>query len=167
MRPAKASMIGSRAAPKVEAKEAEMASPVCWTRAAPSSAANDIIVDLIDEYNEIEEAPDVDVVLRTTGERRLSDFLLLQCNYSLIYFEEKHFPEFRLRDVWRVLLFSLTHSSALLHVKEKHWKRRTTRSSDCDSGRVLRQQRFLSWVEKERLEYLLRLSSDDTSTTEK
>lgn len=39
VRPSLASTIGSRAAPKVEAKEAEMASPVCWTRAAPSSAA--------------------------------------------------------------------------------------------------------------------------------
>ncbi|CAN8028933.1 unnamed protein product [Ixodes persulcatus] len=127
---------------------------------------SDITVGLINEYNEIEDAPDVDVLLRTSGERRLSDFLLLQCNYSLIYFEKKHFPEFKLRDVWRVLLFSSMHSSGLLHVKEKHWKRQTTRSSNSDSDRVLRQQRFLSWVEKERLEYLLRLSSDDTSTTE-
>ncbi|KAM7285228.1 hypothetical protein ISCGN_032186 [Ixodes scapularis] len=129
--------------------------------------SSDITVDLIYEYNKIEDAPDVDVLLRTSGERRLSDFLLLQCNYSLIYFERKHFPEFKLRDVWRALLFSSTQSSAFMHVKEKHWKRRTTRSSDCDSGRVLRQQTFLSWVEKERLEYLLRLSSDDTSTIKK
>ncbi|KAM7284961.1 putative undecaprenyl pyrophosphate synthetase [Ixodes scapularis] len=73
---------------------------------------SDITEDLIDEYNKIEDAPDVDFLLRTSGERRLSDFLLLQSNYSLIQVERKYFPECTPRDVWRALLSFSQNSSA-------------------------------------------------------
>ncbi|CAN8029045.1 unnamed protein product [Ixodes persulcatus] len=75
---------------------------------------SDITEDLIDDYNKIEDAPDVDFLLRTSGERRLSDFLLLQSNYSLIHVERKYFPECTPRDVWRALLSFSENSSALL-----------------------------------------------------
>ncbi|CAN8011339.1 unnamed protein product [Ixodes pacificus] len=75
---------------------------------------SDITEDLIDEYNKIEDAPDVDFLLRTSGERRLSDFLLLQSNYSLIQVQRKYFPECTPRDVWRALLSYSQNSSAPL-----------------------------------------------------
>ncbi|KAG0426543.1 hypothetical protein HPB47_026343 [Ixodes persulcatus] len=137
---------------------------LCWhcpTSARASRTVSDITEDLIDDYNKIEDAPDVDFLLRTSGERRLSDFLLLQSNYSLIHVERKYFPECTPRDVWRALLSFSENSSALLRVKEEHRNRKIRSRSHCDSNRVLRQQIFLSRVEKERLEYLLRLSQDD------
>jgi len=39
-------------------------------------------------------APDVDLLIRTGGEQRLSDFLLWECAYAELYFSPVHWPEF-------------------------------------------------------------------------
>lgn len=39
-------------------------------------------------------APDVDLVIRTAGEQRLSDFLLWECAYAEFYFTERMWPDF-------------------------------------------------------------------------
>lgn len=39
-------------------------------------------------------APDVDLVIRTAGEKRLSDFLLWECAYAEFVFLDKTWPEF-------------------------------------------------------------------------
>jgi undecaprenyl diphosphate synthase len=36
----------------------------------------------------------VDLLIRTGGERRLSDFLLWECAYAELYFTERLWPEF-------------------------------------------------------------------------
>jgi undecaprenyl diphosphate synthase len=44
-------------------------------------------------------APDVDLVIRTGGERRLSDFLLWECAYAELYFTDVMWPEFGPNDL--------------------------------------------------------------------
>jgi len=44
--------------------------------------------------NEDRSAPDVDVLIRTSGEQRLSDFLLWECAYAELMFVEDMWPEF-------------------------------------------------------------------------
>jgi undecaprenyl diphosphate synthase len=39
-------------------------------------------------------APDVDLLIRTGGEQRLSDFLLWECAYAELYFTEHMWPDF-------------------------------------------------------------------------
>jgi len=39
-------------------------------------------------------APDLDLVIRTSGEQRLSDFLLLECAYAELYFTDQLWPDF-------------------------------------------------------------------------
>lgn len=39
-------------------------------------------------------APDVDLLIRTGGEQRLSDFLLWECAYAELYFTPRMWPEF-------------------------------------------------------------------------
>jgi undecaprenyl diphosphate synthase len=43
---------------------------------------------------EDEAAPDVDLLVRTGGEQRLSDFLLWECAYAELYFWPRMWPEF-------------------------------------------------------------------------
>jgi short-chain Z-isoprenyl diphosphate synthase len=47
--------------------------------------------------------PDPDLVIRTSGEQRLSGFLLWQSAYSEIWFTEAYWPEFRHVDFLRAL----------------------------------------------------------------
>ena len=44
--------------------------------------------------------PDPDLVLRTSGEMRISNFLLWQISYAEIIFTAKLWPEFRKADLW-------------------------------------------------------------------
>ena len=44
--------------------------------------------------NEQSSVPDVDLLVRTGGERRLSDFLLWECAYAELYFTEVMWPDF-------------------------------------------------------------------------
>ena len=38
--------------------------------------------------------PDPDLIIRTAGEKRLSNFLLYQCAYSEFYFTDAFWPDF-------------------------------------------------------------------------
>jgi len=44
-------------------------------------------------------APDVDLLIRTGGEQRLSDFLLWECAYAELLFIEKRWPDFDAADL--------------------------------------------------------------------
>ena len=48
-------------------------------------------------------APDVDLLIRTGGEQRLSDFLLWECAYAELVFTRKMWPEFRATDLQEAL----------------------------------------------------------------
>ena len=47
--------------------------------------------------------PDPDLLIRTGGERRLSNFLLWQLSYSEIYFIKKLWPDFKIKDFNNIL----------------------------------------------------------------
>jgi undecaprenyl diphosphate synthase len=44
-------------------------------------------------------AADVDLLIRTGGEQRLSDFLLWECAYAELYFTDRMWPDFRAADL--------------------------------------------------------------------
>ncbi len=44
-------------------------------------------------------APEVDLLIRTGGEQRLSDFLLWECAYAELYFTERKWPDFGKADL--------------------------------------------------------------------
>jgi undecaprenyl diphosphate synthase len=49
------------------------------------------------------EPRDVDLLIRTGGERRLSDFLLWESAYAELYFTERMWPDFDQEDLARAL----------------------------------------------------------------
>lgn len=51
----------------------------------------------LSEHSEI--LPDVDLLIRTSGEQRLSDFLLWECAYAELYFTQTLWPDFGRTDL--------------------------------------------------------------------
>ena len=49
--------------------------------------------------------PDVDLVVRTSGEQRLSNFFLWQCAYSEFYFTEVLWPDFHEKQLTDALVW--------------------------------------------------------------
>ncbi len=49
------------------------------------------------------DSPDVDLLIRTGGEKRLSDFLLWECAYAELYFTPVLWPDFREEDLTTAL----------------------------------------------------------------
>ena len=63
----------------------------------------DIDEDLIKRYLYYPNMPDPDIVIRTGGEERISNFLLYQIAYSELFFVDVYFPEFRRIDFLRII----------------------------------------------------------------
>ncbi len=55
---------------------------------------DDITADLVGRSMWLEGIPDPDLMIRTSGELRLSNFLLWQLSYSELYFTNTHWPDF-------------------------------------------------------------------------
>jgi undecaprenyl diphosphate synthase len=47
--------------------------------------------------------PDVDLLIRTGGEQRLSDFLLWECAYAELWFSDRMWPDFTVADLARAI----------------------------------------------------------------
>jgi len=58
---------------------------------------------LFARYLYTEGIPDPDLIIRTSGEERLSGFLSWQSAYSELYFTETFWPAFRKIDFWRAI----------------------------------------------------------------
>jgi undecaprenyl diphosphate synthase len=56
---------------------------------------------------------DVDLVIRTSGERRLSDFLLWESAYAELYFTDRLWPDFDADD--------LAEALASFHTRERRF----------------------------------------------
>ena len=58
-------------------------------------AADDITVESFARHLYLPDVPDPDLIIRTSGEMRLSNFLLWQAAYSELYVTETFWPDFR------------------------------------------------------------------------
>ena len=47
--------------------------------------------------------PDVDLLIRTSGEKRISNFLLWQIAYAELYFTDTLWPDFRKADLFKAI----------------------------------------------------------------
>lgn len=81
-----------------------------WDMAhAAKSIAEDVVagklqtdqinVDLFDKYVSLNDLPAVDLLIRTGGDYRLSNFLLWQAAYAELYFTDTLWPEFTIKEL--------------------------------------------------------------------
>ena len=68
-----------------------------------TEVADSLTVDDISKFLYTRGQPDPDLVIRTSGEQRLSGFLMWQSAYSEFYFCEALWPAFRKIDFLRAL----------------------------------------------------------------
>ncbi len=62
-----------------------------------------ITPDLITQRMRTASIPEVDYIIRTSGEERLSGFLPWQSDYSELYFAKKYWPDFEKKDLEKAL----------------------------------------------------------------
>ncbi|HHU75052.1 MAG TPA: isoprenyl transferase [Clostridiales bacterium] len=64
---------------------------------------NDIDVTVFERYLDTADIPDPDLLIRTSGEVRLSNFLLWQLAYTEFYFPEVLWPDFNKEELWKAV----------------------------------------------------------------
>lgn len=66
-------------------------------------SVKDIDENMVSSYLYTKDVPDPDLIFRTSGEERISNFLLWQLAYSELYFSDVYWPALRKRDFLRAI----------------------------------------------------------------
>lgn len=77
---------------------AEAAKTLAADVAAGKLAIDDINQDVVGERISLSDLPPPDLLIRTGGDHRISNFLLWQCAYAEFWFTEKYWPDFKEAD---------------------------------------------------------------------
>ena len=67
-------------------------------------AAEDVNEELFSSYLTTQNLPDPDLLIRTGGEKRISNFLLWQLSYAELYFTDIYWPDFRENEFYEAIL---------------------------------------------------------------
>ena len=59
--------------------------------------------ELVSDNLHTKNIPDPDILIRTGGEKRLSNFLLWQLSYAELFFSDKNWPDFSFSDLKRIV----------------------------------------------------------------
>lgn len=66
-------------------------------------SSNDLNEELISTYLSTKDIPDPDLLIRTGGEQRISNFLLWQLAYAELYFTDTYWPDFNDEHLYRAI----------------------------------------------------------------
>jgi tritrans,polycis-undecaprenyl-diphosphate synthase [geranylgeranyl-diphosphate specific] len=76
---------------------------IAWKVKRGELEPDEIDEDTITRHLYTENLPDPDLIIRTSGEERISNFLLWQSAYSELYFANIYWPEIRRIDILRAI----------------------------------------------------------------
>jgi undecaprenyl diphosphate synthase len=65
---------------------------------------SDFTETIFDQHLNTADFPDPELMIRTSGEQRISNFLLWQLAYSELYFTEKLWPDFTKEDFYHAII---------------------------------------------------------------
>jgi undecaprenyl diphosphate synthase len=83
---------------------ADAARKIAKEVAAGKLNADDIDTDTFQQYLNTAPFPDPELMIRTSGEHRISNFLLYQLAYAELYFTPVHWPAFRKPDLIEAII---------------------------------------------------------------
>ena len=66
---------------------------------------NDITEAMVSDHLTTKNIPDPDLLIRTGGEKRLSNFLLWQLSYAEFFFTDVFWPDFREEELYEAILY--------------------------------------------------------------
>jgi undecaprenyl diphosphate synthase len=66
-------------------------------------AVNAIDEDMISNHLYTKDLPKLDLLIRTSGEQRISNFLLWQIAYAEFYFAKVHWPAFNEKELYKAI----------------------------------------------------------------
>jgi undecaprenyl diphosphate synthase len=66
---------------------------------------DDITESVVSSYLTTQGIPDPDLLIRTGGEQRISNFLLWQLSYAEFYFTNVYWPDFREEELYEAILY--------------------------------------------------------------
>merc|ERR1719282_1945003 len=104
---------------------------------------NDVDEEMIDEHLYTRDSPPPDLLIRTSGETRLSDFMLWQASKSITYFSPVLWPEFSLWQLLSGIFFFQRQNKKLEELLEDE---NSMIDSQEQSWRMLEQRRQVSSV---------------------
>ena len=76
-----------------------------WQAANPAANASELTQEQLALHLSTVGMPDVDLLIRTGGEMRISNFLLWQCAYAELYFTDELWPDFDRTSLDKALKF--------------------------------------------------------------
>ena len=76
---------------------------VCTDVKAGALQPEDLTEEVFDGYLDTKDLPDPDLLIRTSGEQRLSNYLLWQLAYSEFYFTEVPWPDFNEQELKKAI----------------------------------------------------------------
>nr|XP_056702954.1 dehydrodolichyl diphosphate synthase complex subunit DHDDS [Euleptes europaea] len=150
---------------------------------------SDVSESLLDKCLYTCKSPHPDILIRTSGEVRLSDFLLWQTSHSCLVFQPVLWPEYSFWNLWdAVIQYQMNHSALQkareLYLEERNWQQlkndkkyvteklkqegcaspgdpqlRQELLQECKAQREERIQGFLQALEKKRMDFLVKLST--------
>lgn len=69
-----------------------------------NKAIDDLDVDMFKSYLSTKHMPDPELIIRTSGELRLSNYLLFQMAYAELYFTDTLWPDFKKDELYKAIL---------------------------------------------------------------
>ena len=76
-----------------------------WQTENPNRPTSDLTEQALAEYLSTAKMPDVDLLIRTGGEQRISNFLLWQSAYAELYFTDVLWPDFGVLELEKAIVW--------------------------------------------------------------
>ncbi|XP_037580589.2 dehydrodolichyl diphosphate synthase complex subunit DHDDS [Dermacentor silvarum] len=109
--------------------------------------SEDLTSEFLEEYVALTECPEAELLVRSAGDQRFSDFAVLQCNYAYFHLDAKAWPALGFLNWARAMIHFQLQWPTIQAIKERHSRMASYGSCRSDPEQVVRQRTFLRHVQ--------------------